>query len=117
MFAKITPNVKEWIQSIAQTQDSDCSDNNPTTEPVSVALTYSSFGYISIPNYNRSNVKCSGSERSIYDCPSSLTRQCGSHEAAGVICEYAAPSNTKVELVGGNNTKEGNVLLNGSPIW
>ena len=26
-------------------------------------------------------------------------------------------SNTTIELVGGNNTKEGNVLLNGSPIW
>ena len=42
MFAKITPNVKEWIQSIAQTQDSDCSGNNPTTTEATTSPTTSS---------------------------------------------------------------------------
>ena len=38
-------------------------------------------------------------------------------EPASYATTPAPPSNTTVELVGGNNTKEGNVLLNGSPIW
>ena len=83
----------------------------------SLALTYLS---IEINNFNMSNVECTGSENSIYDCPSSNqlpTNLCNKRKAAGVICDYDPPSNTTIELVGGNNTKEGNVLLNGSPIW
>ena len=83
----------------------------------SVALTASSFGYPDIANYNRTNVRCTGSEKSIYDCPSSPPTSFYGYLAAGVTCDYSPPSNTTVELVGGNNTKEGNVLLNGSPIW
>ena len=86
----------------------------------SLALIHGSFGNMQINNYNRSNVRCTGSEDSIYDCPSSnnqQTRLCGKYEAAGVICDYAAPYNTTIELVGGNNPKEGNVLLYGRPIW
>ena len=86
----------------------------------SVALTFSSFGWLDIPNYNRTNVQCTGTEQSIYDCPSdpgttSLAKY--GHYGAGVMCNFVPPSNTTIELVGGNNTKEGNVLLNGSPIW
>ena len=75
------------------------------------------MGYMRINNYNTSNIECTGSEKSIYDCPSNNYRLCNKHEAAGVICDYEPPSNITIELVGGNNTKEGNVLLNGSPIW
>ena len=65
MFAKVTQDVKEWIQSIAQTQDSDCSSTKPTT-----------------------------------------------------TTESPSPSlNKTIELVGGENRKEGNVLLYGKPIW
>ena len=86
----------------------------------SLALIHGSFGYMRINNYNMSNVECMGSENSIHDCPSSNnqeTRLCGKFEAAGVICDYEPPSHTTIELVGGNHTKEGNVLLNGKPIW
>ena len=88
-----------------------------TGPDTSIGLTYSSFGYPDVPNYNRSSVHCTGSEKSIYDCPSSQPTSFGGSRAAGVICDYSPPSNTTVELVGGNSTKEGNVLLNGSPIW
>ena len=93
---------------------------NPGPGASSVALRYSSFGLVDIPNYNRTSVHCTGSEQSIYDCPSSpasasLTQS--GYYSAGVICNFTAPSNTSIELVGGNNTKEGNVLLNGSPVW
>ena len=85
----------------------------------SVALVRSSFGYLDIPNYNRTAVGCTGTEQSIYDCPSyspSYWTSSGGF-GAGVMCNYIPPSNTTIELVGGNSTKEGNVLLNGSPIW
>ena len=82
----------------------------------SLALVRGSFGYLEINNYNMSNVGCTGLENSIYDCPSTNYRLCYKYEAAGVICDYEPP-NITIELVGGNNTKEGNVLLNGSPIW
>ena len=65
VFAKVTQDVKKWIQSIAQTQDSDCSSTKPTT-----------------------------------------------------TTESPSPSlNKTIELVGGENRKEGNVLLYGKPIW
>ena len=86
----------------------------------SLAVTYSSFGYMYINNYNTSYVECTGSENSIYECPSANNQQvslCSKSKAAGVICDYEPPSNITIELVGSNNTKEGNVLLNGSPIW
>ena len=87
----------------------------------SVALTFSSFGYLDISNYNRSDVQCTGSEQSIFDCYSTFGNdwqwyKSGSY-GAGVMCDFTPPSNTTIELVGGNSTKEGNVLLNGSPIW
>ena len=92
---------------------------NPGPGASSVALRYSSFGYIDIFNYNMTDIQCTGSEQSIYDCPSRYL-QYGSRSGtygAGVMCDFTPPSNTTIELVGGNSTKEGNVLLNGSPIW
>ena len=93
---------------------------NPSPGASSVALWHSSFGYLNIPNYNRSLVGCNGTEQSIYDCysapPTSWYYSSGFY-GAGVMCNFTPPINTTIELVGGNNTKEGNVLLNGSPIW
>ena len=89
----------------------------------SLALTRSSFGgYMQINNYNMTRVQCTGEETSIYDCPSDNEIPapgwlCSKWSAAGVICDYEPPSNITLELVGGNTTKEGNVLLNGRPIW
>ena len=65
-------------------------------------------------------VQCTGAENSIYDCLSDNEvpkYPCSRWSAAGVICDYEPPSNITIELVGGNTTKEGNVLLNGRPIW
>ena len=86
----------------------------------SIALTHGSFGYMKINNYNMTRVRCLGGENSIYDCPNNNEVPkyvCSKWRAAGVICDYEPPSNNTIELVGGNNTKEGNVLINGNPIW
>ena len=70
VFAKVTPAVKEWIQSIAsKTQDSNCIQGSTTTS----SPTTSTSGY---PTLNKT-----------------------------------------IELVGGSNRKEGNILLYGKPIW
>ena len=91
---------------------------NPGPGSSSVALTYSSFGFIDYPNFNMTDVQCTGSEQSIYDCISYRPYYWDDgNSAAGVMCDFTPPPNTTIELVGGNNTKEGNVLLNGSPIW
>lgn len=63
--------------------------------------------------------QCRGTEDSLFDCYKYYTttyyRNCTAEEGAGVICEYEAP-NTTAQLVGGNST-DGNVLLDGRPIW
>ena len=92
---------------------------NPVPGASSVALWRSSFGLIDIYNYNLTDVQCTGSEQSIFDCPSTILSSGGQsgYHGAGVMCNFTPPSNTTIELVGGNNTKEGIVLINGSPIW
>ena len=70
VFAKITPNVKEWIQSIAQIQDSVCSAQNTTLTPF---------------------------PQTVKPSPPTV--------------------NKTIALVGGSNSKEGNVLLYGKPVW
>ena len=67
-------------------------------------------------NFSLHNVYCHGRELSLFDCTHRYSRDCRADEGAGVICEYEPPSDTIVELVGGNNTV-GNVLLDGRPIW
>ena len=72
-------------------------------------------------DFSIANLGCSGSELSLYDCHNSNCsvnncNYCTANRGAGVICEYEPPSDTIVELVGGNNTV-GNVLLDGRPIW
>ena len=60
--------------------------------------------------------RCRGSELSLFDCKDYYNRDCSANEGAGVICEYEPPSDTIVELVGGNDTV-GDVLIDGKPIW
>ena len=62
------------------------------------------------------SARCGGTEPSLFDCNDYYYRNCYAYEGAGVICEYEPPSDTIVELVGGNDTV-GNVLLGGRPVW
>ena len=80
----------------------------------SVAIQQSSFSK-AYPNTAMSYVNCNGSESKIFDCPH-RTSTCSAYALAGVKCEYDTKIN-KVTLVGGNNTLQGNVMLNGKPIW
>ena len=61
------------------------------------------------------SARCTGTELSLFDCPNQ-SANCYSSDGAGVICEYEPPKDTIVKLVGGNNTN-GNVLIDGRPIW
>ena len=82
----------------------------------SVALSGSSFGELH-PNTARNIVRCNGSETNISECPSpTFQPDCHKQQIAGVICEYDTAADN-ITLVGGNSTSEGNVLLNGKPIW
>ena len=76
----------------------------------SVATKESAFGEVS-SDFIMDDVHCEGTEFNILLCNHSKTHNCNPREGAGVIC------GTNVELVGGSHTKEGNVLLNRSPIW
>ena len=67
-------------------------------------------------NFSIYYAQCTGNEPSLFDCNNRYYRDCRADEGAGVICEYEPPSDTIVELVGGNNTV-GNVFLDGRPIW
>ena len=80
----------------------------------SVAIQRPSFTKV-YANAAMSYVKCNGSESNLSDCPHS-TSTCSNFNVAGVKCEYDTNVN-KVTLVGGNSTSEGNVMLNGKPIW
>ena len=64
------------------------------------------------------NVKCSGTETSLYDCPQhNGGGECGVHEGAGVICTTSGLPTLK--LVGGTVTQgaaSGNVFLGNSPV-
>ena len=80
----------------------------------SVAIQASAFKKV-FPNTAMNNIRCKGSESKIFDCPHS-TSTCSNYYLAGVKCEYDTKLN-KVTLVGGNSTLEGNVMLDGKPIW
>ena len=70
----------------------------------------SEFGRVPT-TFRMDDVECTGEETSLLECKHNRIDDCGSSEGAGVICD------TTVELVGGDTTNVGNVLLNGSPIW
>ena len=77
----------------------------------SFATNRSTFGSVS-PDFIMDDVQCTGHEANIFQCSRRLEgHNCGPSEGAGVRC---VPN---IELVGGSNEKEGNVLLYGSPIW
>ena len=76
----------------------------------SFATNRSTFGSVS-PDFIMDDVQCNGNEDTIFRCSRRLEgHNCGPTEGAGVRC-------ITIELVGGSNEGEGNVLLNGSPIW
>ena len=62
------------------------------------------------------DVTCTGTESHIGLCNHNPIDNCGAGEGAGVICPYDTDAN-RVTLVGGNTANEGNVMLNGRPIW
>ena len=72
-------------------------------------------------NFVMDDVVCSGSELSLTDCQFSSAHNCHEWEAAGVKCrrsdEFGRPLATNVGLMGGLSSEQGNVLVNGRPIW
>ena len=74
------------------------------------------FLFLVATDFAMHSARCRGSELSLFDCGDNYYRDCRADEGAGVICEYEPPSDTIVELVGGNTTV-GNVLVDGRPIW
>ena len=85
--------------------------NSVATTNNGVATGNEEFGSVS-PDFIMDDVQCTGHEANIFQCSRRLEgHNCGPSEGAGVRC---VPN---IELVGGSNEKEGNVLLYGSPIW
>ena len=72
-------------------------------------------------NFVLDNVVCSGSELSLTDCQYSTSHNCHEWEAAGVKCrqndEFGNAIATNVALTGGFSAEQGNVLVNGRPVW
>ena len=58
-----------------------------------IATTRSHFGQVS-STYAMDDVRCFGNETSILACPHSDVDDCGSSEAAGVICDQVPGSTT-----------------------
>ena len=81
----------------------------------SVATSNSQFGAVS-DIFIMDDVHCTGTESHIGLCIHNPIDNCGASEGAGVICPYDTEAN-RVTLVGGNTANEGNVMLNGRPIW
>ena len=61
------------------------------------------------------NVRCDGSENSLFDCPHVTSENCGSTEGAGVVCTNIS-TNLSIELRGGSNTNEGNLFIYNQPV-
>ena len=80
-----------------------------------VVTKYSQFGAVS-DIFIMDDVHCIGTEGHIGLCNHNPIDNCGASEGAGVICPYDTNIN-RVTLVGGNTVHEGNVMLNGRPIW
>jgi len=68
------------------------------------------FGPVS-PDFGRTEVQCTGDEEYIWRCPHLKEVDCGSSDAAGVIC-----SNEVIELVGGSGPHEGNIMIYDRPV-
>ena len=63
------------------------------------------------------NVACQGDEDSLDLCQHREDHNCGSTEAAGVICKGPGGRESHVSLAGGPNNYSGSVLYNNKPIW
>ncbi|XP_033104464.1 antigen WC1.1-like [Anneissia japonica] len=63
------------------------------------------------------DVRCSGSESSIFDCSHTERHNCGHHEDASVICVSNHGSAGDVRLVGGGSEREGRVEINLGGRW
>ena len=63
------------------------------------------------------NVACQGDEISLDLCLHQEEHNCGSTEAAGVICGGSGGRESHVILAGGPNNYSGSVLYNNKPIW
>ena len=61
------------------------------------------------------DVKCVGTEASLFDCPYNPTDNCGASEGAGVVCKNITTNNT-IELRGGLTPEEGNIFLYNKPV-
>ena len=55
------------------------------------------------------DVRCTGSENSLFECPHNKKENCGPSEGAGAVC-------VTVELRGGPNDFEGNLFINNKPV-
>ena len=82
-------------------------------DSISLPTTRSKFGRVST-DFIMDDVSCNGTEFHISLCTHSVNHNCGASEGAGVMCDTTSYN---ITLVGGNMTNEGNVLLNGKPIW
>ena len=74
-----------------------------------------SSGYGSI---HMSNVSCTGTESSIFDCSfDNLTNNCNHDMDAGVVCSTSSCNNGDVRLVNGGYPTEGRVEVCLNGIW
>ena len=55
------------------------------------------------------NVRCTGEESSIFDCPSKTLHDCAHTEDAGVVCTTLTCPEGEIRLVGGSTYLQGRV--------
>ena len=61
------------------------------------ATSSSHFGRVQV-NFAMDDLKCSGTERGLNDCPHNPRHNCGTHEGAGVRCHDKGKENVLVWL-------------------
>ena len=80
-----------------------------------IAISYAHFGEGTGP-IHISNVYCTGSEDSIFNCSYTTRHYCGHHEDASVACPIPC-NNTDIRLVNGNVKNEGRVEVCLNGVW
>ncbi|XP_073421224.1 T-cell differentiation antigen CD6-like isoform X2 [Dendrobates tinctorius] len=65
------------------------------------------------PQIHLNEVKCTGSENSLWECPANGTRECSTKEHAGVVCS----DHRDVRLSGGANNCSGRVEVYLNGVW
>ena len=86
---------------------------NPDGADAVLQSFYTSLG----SDFIMDNVACQGDEVSLDLCQHREDHNCGSTEAAGVVCGGPGGRESHVSLVGGPNNYSGSVLYNNKPIW